>query len=323
MTKVDGPVHYLDMGGPADGPLLIGVHGLGGSHLNWSAVGPLLSVHSRVLALDLVGHGLTPTGTRTADIEGHRRLLSGFLGALGGTPAILIGNSMGGLVAALQAAKEPDSVAGLILIDPALPTLRIGLVHPRAIVNFLVCAVPGLGEGYLAQRRRRMTAEQSVRRTLDVCCVDASRIPAEVVEAHLALAARQDRVESEAAYLRSARSLSSVMARPGRAADRLDHLSQPTLLLQGARDILVTLAAARRLSRAHPSWRFEVAPDIGHTPMLEAPAWTGAIIDDWLAHEGASASVSASVSAQVSAQVSAPGSDSASGSGSGGSLVPG
>jgi pimeloyl-ACP methyl ester carboxylesterase len=294
MTDVEGPVHYLDMGGPADGPLLIGVHGLGGSHLNWSAVGPLLSSHSRVLALDLVGHGLTPTGSRTADIEGHRRLLSGFLRALGGTPAILIGNSMGGLVAALQAATEPESVAGLILIDPALPTVRIGLVHPRVMVNFLVCAVPGLGEGYLAQRRRRMTAEQSVRRTLDVCCVDASRIPAEVVEAHMELAARQDRAQSEAAYLRSARSLSSVMTRPGRAAGQLDHLSQPTLLLQGARDILVSLAAARRISRAHPSWRFEVAPDIGHTPMLEAPQWTGAIIDDWLAREGASASVSAS-----------------------------
>jgi pimeloyl-ACP methyl ester carboxylesterase len=300
MTDVGGPVHYLDMGGPADGPLLIGVHGLGGSHLNWSAVGPLLSAHSRVLALDLVGHGLTPTGSRTADIGGHRRLLGGFLRALGGTPAILIGNSMGGLVAALQAAAEPDSVAGLILIDPALPTFGIGLVHPRVIVNFLVCAVPGLGEGYLAQRRRRMTAEESVRRTMDVCCVDASRIPAEVVEAHMELAARQDRVQSEAAYLRSARSLSSVMVRPGRAAIQLDRLSQPTLLLQGARDILVPVAAARRLSRAHPSWRFEIAPDIGHTPMLEAPEWTGAAIDDWLAREGASASVMASGSSSGS-----------------------
>jgi len=300
MTDVGGPVHYSDMGGPADGPLLIGVHGLGGSHLNWSAVGPLLSSHSRVLALDLVGHGLTPTGSRTADIEGHRRLLSGFLRALGGAPAILIGNSMGGLVAALQAATEPDSVAGLILIDPALPTFGIGLVHPRVIVNFLVCAVPGLGEGYLAQRRRRMTAEESVRRTMDVCCVDASRIPAEVVEAHMELAARQDRVQSEAAYLRSARSLSSVMVRPGRAAIQLDRLSQPTLLLQGARDILVPVAAARRLSRAHPSWRFEIAPDIGHTPMLEAPEWTGAAIDDWLAREGASASVMASGSSSGS-----------------------
>ena len=35
-----GPVHYVDHGGPADGPLLVLVHGLGGSLLNWAAVGP-------------------------------------------------------------------------------------------------------------------------------------------------------------------------------------------------------------------------------------------------------------------------------------------
>ena len=165
-VDVDGPVHYLDMGGTEDGPFMVAVHGLGGSHLNWAALGPRLSGHGRVLVLDLVGHGLTPRGARTADLEGHRRLVSGFLRALGGRPAILVGNSMGGLVAALQAAEESDSVAGLVLIDPALPTARLGLVHPRVIANFLLCAVPGVGQGYLAQRRRRTTAEQSVRRVL-------------------------------------------------------------------------------------------------------------------------------------------------------------
>jgi pimeloyl-ACP methyl ester carboxylesterase len=144
-VDVDGPVHYLDMGGPLDGPLLVCLHGLGGSHLNWTAIGPRLSRRSRVVALDLVGHGLTPAGSRTPTIEGHRRLLAGFLAAMGGRPSILVGNSMGGLVAALQAADDPDSVAGLVLVDPALPTARLGWIHPRVIANFLLCAVPGVG----------------------------------------------------------------------------------------------------------------------------------------------------------------------------------
>ena len=67
---------------------------------------PALTRHSRVLALDLVGHGLTPAGRRTPT-RGAPRLLSGFLQAVGGTPAILMGNSMGGLVAALQAVDGP------------------------------------------------------------------------------------------------------------------------------------------------------------------------------------------------------------------------
>ena len=43
------------------------------------------------------------------------------------------------------------------------------------------------------------------------------------------------------------------------------------------------------MGAAHPDWRFEVAPDIGHVPMLEAPEWTAARIGDWLATEGAAA----------------------------------
>ena len=293
-VDVDGPTHYLDMGGPSDGPSVILVHGLGGSHLNWSAIGPSLSRHCRVKALDLVGHGLTPTGRRTPGIEGHRRLLGGFMEAVGAAPALLIGNSMGGLVAALQAATEPDTVAGLVLIDPALPTAHLGLVHPRVVANFLLCALPGVGEGYLSQRRRRTSAAQSVRRVLAICCVDPSRVRPDVVQAHVDLTERLDRARTDEAYLRSARSLSLLMANPATTMRTLDGVRQPTLLLHGQRDLLVPLSAARRMSSAHPGWRFEVAPDTGHVPMLETPRWTSEGIEDWLGREGSSAAARAS-----------------------------
>ena len=252
-----------------------------------------------MVAVDLVGHGLTPVADRTADMDGHRRLLSGVLALLaaerpGAGPAIVMGNSMGGLVAALQAAEEPESVAGLILVDPALPTSRLGLVHPRVVANFLLCSVPGVGETYLNQRRQRTTAEQTVRRVLGVCCVDPSRVPADVVEAHIELTERLDRAAADAAYLRSARSLSLLVARPARTMDRLRRLQQPTLLLQGARDVLVPLASARRMQASHPDWRFEVAPDVGHVPMLEAPEWTAGMIGKWLEDDGAPAAWRAS-----------------------------
>ena len=154
--------------------------------------------------------------------------------AVGATPAILIGNSMGGLVAALQAATEPDTVAGLVLIDPALPTARLGLVHPRVVANFLLCALPGVGEGYLSQRRRRTSAAQSVRRVLSVCCVDPARVPPDVVQAHVDLTERLDRARADDAYLRSARSLSLLMANPFTTMRTLDGVRQPTLLLHGS-----------------------------------------------------------------------------------------
>jgi pimeloyl-ACP methyl ester carboxylesterase len=294
-VDVDGPVHLCDMGGPADAPRIVALHGLGGSHLNWSAVGPLLTGRARVTAVDLVGHGMTPAGSRSADMEGHRRLVAGVIDSLG-APVILMGNSMGGLVAALQAAEDPESVAGLILIDPALPTTRLGLVHPRVIANFLLCAVPGVGERYLTERRRRTSAEQTVRRVLEVVCADASRVPADVVEAHIRLTEGLDRALGDAAYLSSARSLSLLMALPASTGRRLEAITQPTLLLHGERDVLVPLSAARQMARAHPAWTVEIAADTGHAPMLEAPEWTARAIGAWLDGDGAPAARAARAS---------------------------
>ena len=56
-------------GGPDDGPLVVCVHGLGGSHVNWMALAPQLTSTCRVLALDLAGHGLTEALGRGTDAQ--------------------------------------------------------------------------------------------------------------------------------------------------------------------------------------------------------------------------------------------------------------
>ncbi len=133
LVDADGPVCVADYGGPEDGPLLVAVHGLGGSHLNWMAVAPALTLRSRLLAVDLVGHGRTPAAGRSADIWGHRRLLSGVLRAVTDDPPVVVGNSMGGLVAALQAVEEPASVgrAGAGGSGPPRPAVRRAWSIPR------------------------------------------------------------------------------------------------------------------------------------------------------------------------------------------------
>jgi pimeloyl-ACP methyl ester carboxylesterase len=281
-VDLDGPVHWVDYGGPTDGPLLVGVHGLGGSHLNWSAVAPLLTGRNRLVAVDLLGHGRTPTAGRTPDIAGHVTLLDAYLDRVADRPAVLVGNSMGGLVATLTAADSPSRVAGLVLVDPALPAGRPGRVHPRVLTNFVLCAVPGLGERYLAARRNRTTAEQTVRRVLGTTCVDQARVPPDVVDAHIAFTEAVDRELGDAAYLVSARSLSWTMARPGPVLARIDGVRAPVLHLHGERDVLIPLAAARRMAEGRSDWRLEVARDIGHAPMLEAPVWTALRIQEWL-----------------------------------------
>jgi len=144
-TDLGGPVHWVDLGGPSDGPLLVCVHGLGGSHVNWLALAPLLTPTCRVVALDLAGFGRTRGHGRSTSVQANADLVHRFLTEVTevtevtGGPAILVGNSMGGLVTALEAASHPEEVAGVVLVGPALPS---------------AVPAPGVGKRFIARRRR-------------------------------------------------------------------------------------------------------------------------------------------------------------------------
>ena len=64
--------------------------------------------------------------------------------------------------------------------------------------------------------------------------------------------------------------------------DRIASIDLPVLLLHGERDVLVPLTAARQMVTGRSGWHLEVARDIGHAPMLEAPVWTALRIEEWL-----------------------------------------
>jgi pimeloyl-ACP methyl ester carboxylesterase len=290
-ADLDGPVHYVDHGGPADGPLVVLVHGLGGSHVNWAAVAPQLARTCRVLALDLAGFGLTRGGPgRPTSVEGNRELLSRFLRQVAGTPAIVVGNSMGGLITALAAATSPEDVAGVVLIDAALPVDAAARPDPLVVALFAAYFTPGLGRLLMQGRRRTRTPEQMAMETLRLCCEDPGRVPAEVVRAHIDFAiSRGTYPDLEQEFVIATRSLLAVLARRRRLVRLLEGIHQPVLLVHGAKDRLIPVAAARRAARLLPAWQYEEAPDLGHVPQLEAPDWTLERIAAWFEGAGAPA----------------------------------
>lgn len=291
-AELGGPVHYADFGG--SGPAIVCVHGLGGHHANWMSSAPLLARSGRVLAPDLAGFGLTPLGGRSPSVDANRALVGRFLAEIAGAPAILMGNSMGGLIAMMQAAAEPAAVAGLVLVDPALPRASALQIDRAVAMTFAAYATPGLGERFLARRRARLGPEGVVRETLAICNVDPSRIAPEVIEAHLEIARRRAAMPwADAALLGAARSLLRVLARRRHFYRMLQGITAPTLLVHGARDRLVPLASAREAARARPDWTFEVFEDLGHTPMLEDPASFAGAVERWLAGPGRAAVLAA------------------------------
>jgi pimeloyl-ACP methyl ester carboxylesterase len=289
-VDLNGPVHYVDHGGPADGPLLVCVHGLGGSLVNWAALAPLLTDRVRVIAVDLVGFGSTRAVGRSSTVASNQRLLDRFLTEVVTGPAILVGNSMGGLITALQADAHPETVAGAVLIDPALPLAVRARPDPFVTAMFAMYVVPPVGRAGLRLRRNRTSPEQAAIDVLRLCGVDTDELPPAVLEQHLALArVRRAYDEVDDSMLGAARSLMSVLARRRHYAAVLAGLQVPVLLLHGDRDRLVSVVSARAAAKANPAWRFEVAEGVGHVPQLEVAGWTAERILDWLVTDGAGA----------------------------------
>jgi pimeloyl-ACP methyl ester carboxylesterase len=292
------PVHYADFGG--SGPTIVLVHGLGGSYANWLAVGDRLAARARVVAPDLAGFGRTRPAQRSSSrISANRELLDRFIGTVVGGPAILAGNSMGGLLSLMEAAAAPARVAGLILAAPAQPSPRGTRIDPAVRLLFTLYAIPGLARWFLRRRMARLGAAGQVAEVLKMCCVDASRIPSEVVAAHVALA--EERIATmpwaNEAFLVAARSILKELRARQRFAELVAKISAPTLLVQGQADRLVPVAASQALARMRPDWTFVVLEDVGHVPQLEVPSRFVEVVTNWLEGSGAPAAAAARVSA--------------------------
>jgi pimeloyl-ACP methyl ester carboxylesterase len=299
-VDLDGPTHFLDFGGRSDGPVVVAVHGLGGSSVNWAAVAPLLTDHCRVLAPDLAGHGLTQSLGRSTTVAANRALLHRFVASVVGGPVILVGNSMGGMISLLEAAAAPELVSGLILLDPALPMVPVR-PDPTVTALFAMYATPLVGR-LLMGRRRQWTPEAAVTATMTLCCVDITRIPAEVMTQHITMAHRRTTfVGTEKDFLVAARSVVSGAGYVRGPSYRriMQSIRVPVLMLHGVRDRLVPLAAARAAARLNPSWRLVELPDIGHVPQLETPRKTATVILDWLDSAGEHAARMATTGRQV------------------------
>ena len=284
---LDGPVAYRGWDGPA-GTTFVMVHGLGGSHLTWIQAAPGLSGLGRVLALDLPGFGWSPRDGRPTGLMDLRRALSRFVAEMGTGQVVICGNSMGGALAVLQAAVEPDSAQALVLTGSVYPWVRGGVPHPAVMASFAMYRLPRVGERLVASRARYLDPDRAVRLALHYVAVNPDSVPPPV-RALLAdlLRERQRDPEAMPAFLEAARSLLRLGSRPDIARRALDGVDQPVLLIHGRRDRLVPVTFAETELARHPGWRGRFFPDLGHVPQMEAPGrWINEVAD-WHAGVGA------------------------------------
>jgi len=285
VSDLDGPVHWIEFtpGDSPGGTPIVFVHGLGGSHLNWCLIGPTLANGRRTVALDLHGFGMTPGTRATATVQRNTGLLDRFVREVTGTPVILVGNSMGGLISILHTASAPDTVEGLVLIDPALP-VPSRTVDWQVGSQFLLYALPGLGELYVGAVMSRRPPELAVQRVIELCFADPSRADPAMLTASIALAAERQRQErpNAAAFLAASRSMMRVVGQRRRYWETMASVRIPVLLIGGEADRLVPAASMRQTAARNPRWETVMLPGVGHTPQLEVPDTVIGAVGDWL-----------------------------------------
>ena len=268
--------------GTRGSPVLL-VHGLGGCTIEWDAVGGPLAeaLGSDVVAVDLPGFGRSRLPRGRAIIPTHVRVVSSLLDELG--PALLVGNSMGGLISLAVAARRPEVVTRLVLVGPALLTAGGRPGNLATAARYTVALTPMVGPAMIAARRRRTTAEAYVDDRLKAIVRDPARIGQGVKTRLVAQAGeRASFAEASRCYSDAARSIFTGLRSAWRA---VRDVTVPALVIHGDHDALVPVALVERLRRARPDWSYTIFDDAGHLPHLEMPERFVEVVAAWMSDQ--------------------------------------
>ena len=247
---VDGTsLRYIDEG---RGPPIVFLHGLGASMYAWRKnLAPVAAAGYRVIAFDNRGFGFSGKPATGYDNASYARLTVALLDALHLPDAVLIGQSMGGAIAAEVAIAHPERVRGLVLIGSAglgarePPLLRVG-------------RWPLVGPLLFAFRGRGLTE-----RLLKATYADPRKVSDADVDQYYAPVAEPE-------YGRSLRAVLREFRFDG-LTGRLDHIVAPTLVLWGEADRLIPITLGRALAAGIPRAAFLSVPGAGHAVQEEAP----------------------------------------------------
>ncbi len=264
------PVNTITLG---EGPPLVFVHGLSGSWQNWLEQLPVFARDHTVVAMDLPGFGHSPMPPQDVSIAGYAGLLDSLLDELGMPAAAVVGNSMGGFIAAELAIAVPERVSSLVLVSAAGISTHADPRTGRAL-PFLrrVDRVTAMTAAWLAARSDAATRRPRLRTALmSVVARHPARLPAP-------LAAEQLRGAGKPGFLSALEALHGYEIR-----ERLPRIACPTLIVWGENDLLIGARDAAVFDELIPDSQLVVFADTGHVAMLERPSAFNELLAQFLA----------------------------------------
>jgi pimeloyl-ACP methyl ester carboxylesterase len=229
-----------------NGPPLLLIHGISSSGLNWTSLIPALSEHFTPVAIDLRGHGSSAKPESGYLYDDYIDDLDGVLYKLGEDRPLIVGHSLGGIIALWWAARHPDKAAGIVAVDSPLHS---GQDYMPAFDGWLADNTMPRDDLAIKYRNDRPEwSEDMVQRRVREMTTTARNVFVEL---------RADSLKHD-------------------GVDRLreiEHVTSPVLFFQGDPDAgsMVHPADAVALEARLPNARVITMPGAGHSPHQQFP----------------------------------------------------
>lgn len=263
---------FVDVG---DGPAVVLVHGLLGSHESWTPQITGLARKHRVIAPDLFGHGQSDKPVGDYSLSSHAATLRDLMDHLEISTAAFVGHSLGGGIVMQLSYLFPERVDRLCLVSS-------GGLGPEVSLFLRAATLPG------SEMVLPILASDWVRRNTETALRRLGRLGFSVqpsrgaIEAWRRLETMSDK-SSRAAFLASTR---AVVGLRGQTVSAKHHFSKfetiPSLLVWGGRDRTIPASHADNLRREVAHSRIEIFPNAGHFPQLDEPLLFFQVLDQFL-----------------------------------------
>lgn len=242
----------------------------------WYAMSPLLPYmrrRFRCLAVDLPGYGHSPSFENETTIDRYVDILADLIRQISpNKPAVIIGHSMGGMIALTLALRHPDLIERLVLLSPTISG------HLTRFINMVVSPIT-MVEQFIVADRLISLLEKNVAWATDKIMRPAS------------LAARTDMSQEDYLRLRQdARQVGKGKVRAecframqkGDLRGRLGQIDTPCLVIWGLEDNTVPLRDAGVLADELPKADMRFIPNVSHWPQFEAAEVTQRYVEGFL-----------------------------------------
>jgi len=279
-----GELKYLELHGDrlayqdeGQGDAILLLHGMAGSSQTWRSVIRPLSRKYRVIAPDLLGHGMSAKPRSDYSLGAFAVLLRDLLDELGVARATVVGHSLGGGVAMQFVYQHPDYCERLVLIGsgglgPDVGwTLRLLSAPGAELIMPIIAPQPVL------------TAGEKVRSWFAKMGIESPR-GGEIWNAYSSFSD----AETRQAFLRTLRSVVDYRGQAVSALNRLNVRADiPIMAIWGERDAIIPVQHAYAALEARPDARLEVMAGVGHFPQVERPTEVVDLIDDFITSQRA------------------------------------